>query len=262
MITLEILEIVLPAFATGLLCTALHAPLGIEVLKRGIVFIDLATAQVAGVAIVALNIWVTHPSWAGTQMAAFGAAGVFAFLFRWMERRMTDEQEAAIGSCFIVAASLTLLLLADSPFGGEKLEHVLSGQILFTSWPDLAAFLPVYLLVGGLWLGFPTLRVGQGFFLLFALAITASVQLLGVYVVFASLILPAMSGRRADGSYSLVRTFLSGSAAVIVGIVGSAAADLPAGPFLVLCFAVTAIVVRGVSHWLSNPVPPTVSRHT
>ena len=253
MINTEILEIVLPAFATGLLCTALHAPLGIEVLRRGIVFIDLATAQVAGVAIVALNIWVMDPSWAGTQVAAFGAAVAFAFLFRWIERTIPDEQEAAIGSCFIVAASVTLLLLVNSPHGGEKLEHILSGQILFTSWSDLAAFLPVYLLVAGLWLGYPALRTGQGFFLLFALAVTASVQLLGVYVVFASLILPAMAGRRADGSYNLWRALLSGGVAVIAGILASTAADLPAGPFLVLCFAVSAIVVRVMTHWMSRP---------
>ncbi len=260
MINPEILEIVVPAFATGLLCTVLHVPLGIEVLKRGIVFIDLATAQVAGVAIVALNLWVPNPSWIGTQISAFGAAAAFALLFRWMERNLTDEQEAAIGSCFIVAASLTLLLLSDIPHGGQELEHVLSGQILFITWSGLAVFLPVYLLVAGLWLGYPTLRGGQGFFLLFALAITASVQLLGVYVVFASLILPALAGRRADGSYSLVRSLLSGGAAVVVGVLGSAAADLPAGPFLVLCFAMSAAGVRAVSRWTLPPadrsVPP------
>lgn len=252
MINTEILEIVLPAFVTGLLCTALHVPLGIEVLKRGIVFIDLATAQVAGVAIVALNVWMMEPSWVGTQVAAFGAAAAFAFLFRWVEKTMPSEQEAVIGSCFIVAASVALLLLANNPHGGEELEHVLSGQILFTSWSDLAAFLPVYLLVAGLWIGYPALRAGQGFFLLFALAITASVQLLGVYVVFASLILPALAGRRADGSYSLWRAMLSGGVAVVVGILGSTAADLPAGPFLVPCFAVSAIVVRVVAHWTSR----------
>lgn len=97
------------------MCTALHAPLGIEVLRRGIVFIDLATTQVAGVAIVALKIWGMEPSWAGVQVAAFGASAVFAFLFRWVGKTMTVEQEAAIGSCFIVAASVTLLLLANSP---------------------------------------------------------------------------------------------------------------------------------------------------
>ncbi len=242
----------MPAFVTGLLCTALHAPLGIEVLKRGIVFIDLATAQVAGVAIVALNIWVMNPSWAVTQVAAFGAAAAFAFLFRWMEKVMPDEQEAAIGSCFIVAASVTLLLLANSPHGGEKLEHILSGQILFTSWANLTAFLPVYLLVAGLWLGYPKLRTGQGFFLLFALVVTASVQLLGVYVVFASLILPALAGRQADGSYSLWRAFVSGFLAVIVGIWASTAADLPAGPFLVLCYAVSAAMLRVGSYWTSR----------
>ncbi len=250
----------MPAFAAGLLCTALHAPLGIEVLKRGIVFIDLATAQVAGVAIVALNLWIAAPSWITTQFAAFGAALAFAILFRWIEKIMPAEQEAAIGSCFIVAASLTLLLLVDSPHGGEKLQHILSGQILFTSWTTLAAFIPVYLLVTGFWIGFPGLRTGQGFFVLFALAVTASVQLLGVYVVFASLILPGLAGRTLDGAYHLGRALCSGAIAVVVGIPVSTMADLPAGPVLVLCFTVSAIVFRLASHMMSRPAPGSPNR--
>ena len=184
-----------------------------------------------------------EPSWLLRQTASFGAGIGVALFFRWIERGMPEEQEAVIGSSFILAASLALLALADDPHGGEALRHLLSGQILFVSWGDIAAFLPVYGLVALVWIGVPGARGGTGFFVLFALAITASVQLVGVYVVFASLILPALAAR-AGGGYSLRRAFASGAAAVVAGVSISTAADLPAGPFLVVCFGVSALGTR------------------
>ena len=232
-----------PAFVVGLIVTVVHAPLGIEVLKRGIVFIDLATAQVVGLAIIVLGLWLDEPSWLVRQSTSFGAGIGIALFFRWIERKAPDEQEAVIGSCFILAASVALLVLADNPHGGEELRHVLSGQILFVEWGDIAAFVPVYGLVAALWFAVPRVRAGAGFFILFALAITASVQLVGVYVVFASLILPALAGRVAGG-YVLVRALASGIAAVVAAILISASVDLPAGPLLVVCFAVSAAATR------------------
>ena len=241
-----------PAFVVGLIVTAVHAPLGIEVLKRGIVFIDLATAQVVGLAIIVLGLWLEEPSWMVRQSTSFGAGIGIALFFRWIERKAPDEQEAVIGSCFILAASVALLVLADSPHGGEELRHVLSGQILFVDWSDIAGFVPIYGLVTALWLALPRMRAGAGFFILFALAVTASVQLVGVYVVFASLILPALAARGPTG-YVLARALASGFAAVVAAIVISAVADLPAGPFLVVCFAASAaatrVLHRGGGRW-------------
>ena len=230
--------------------SAIHAPLGIEVLKRGIVFIDLATAQIIGLALVLLGLVYDDPSWLLRQTASFGAGIGVALFFRWIERVMPEEQEAVIGSSFILAASLALLALANDPHGGEALRHLLSGQILFVSWSDIASFLPVYGLVALAWACIPRLRNGTGFFVLFALAITASVQLVGVYVVFASLILPALAARGREG-YSLRKAFASGAAAVVLGIAVSSVADLPAGPFLVVCFAASAVVAR-LPFWTGN----------
>ena len=233
---------------------AAHAPLGIEVLKRGIVFIDLATAQVVGLAVILLDIWLEEPSWIVRQGAAFGAGVAIALFFRWVERKSPDEQEAVIGSSFIVAASIALLALADDPHGGEALRHVLSGQILFVSWGDIASFLPVYGLFAALWCLAPRLRSGIGFFVLFALVVTASMQLVGVYVVFASLILPALAARAGRG-FILSRAFASGGAAVIAAVAISAAADLPAGPFLVVCLAASAVATRLLCRRM-RPLPP------
>ena len=200
------LDILAPGLVAGLIVLAAHAPLGIEVLKRGIVFIDLATAQVVGLALILLNLWLEDPFWIVHQGVSFGAGIAIALFFRWIERASPDEQEAVIGSSFIVAASLGLLVLANDPHGGEVLNEILSGQILFISWGDIAAFLPVYLLFMIAWFAVPRLQSGTGFFLLFALVITASVQLVGVYVVFASLILPALAARKEQGYILCVPT--------------------------------------------------------
>ncbi len=206
-------------------------------------FIDLAMAQVVGLVLILLGLWLEEPSWSIRQLASFAAGIGVALFFRWIERKTPDEQEAVIGSSFILAASAALLVLADEPHGGEELRHVLSGQILFVTWTDIASFLPVYAVVAVLWLALPRLRAGAGFFILFALAITASVQLIGVYMVFASLILPALAARSGTG-YVLWRALGSGAAAVAAAIAIATVADLPAGPFLVVCFAISAVATR------------------
>ena len=206
-------------------------------------FIDLATAQAVGLALILLGLWLEDPSWAARQAGAFGAGIGAALFFRRFERAAPAEQEAVIGGAFVVAASLALLALTSDPHGGEELRSVLSGQILFVSWRDIALFAPLYAAVLLVRLAFPAARGGTGFFVSFALVVTASVQLVGVYVVFASLILPALAARSGAG-YALGRALASGAVAVAAGVAISTAADLPAGPIMVVCFAVAAAAAR------------------
>lgn len=239
----EIIEISAPALAAGMMIALVHAPMGIEVLRRGIVFIDLAVAQIAGLCVVLVNLWLHDPEWWLTQTAAASAAIAAAIFFRWVERKFPREQEAIIGSCFILAASLALLALAGHPQGGEEIQHILSGQILFVSWVNILSFLPLFAIAFGLWYIAPTIRTGLPFFLTFALVVTASVQLVGVYVVFASLILPALAVNAMAGRNELAAT-LCGVSAVVVGISFSVVSDQPAGPILVFTLALAAIAFR------------------
>ncbi len=237
--SVEIIEIVGPAFAAGLLIIATHAPLGLEVLKRGIIFIDLAIAQIAGLGLIAANTLTHEPVWWQSQLAALCFALGGALFFHIIERKAPARQEAIIGCSFIVAASLALLLLANDPHGGEEVTHLLSGQILFVSWDHVAGHAPVYLGIIALWWLVPSLRRGIGFYVLFAAAITSSVQLVGVYVVFASLIMPAL----AAGSYKrpVAAALLNGWIGVTMGLVLSVITDLPAGPLLVITLAGTDV---------------------
>ncbi|MDO8931377.1 MAG: metal ABC transporter permease, partial [Rhodocyclaceae bacterium] len=179
-------------FAAGLLVLATHVPLGIEVLRRGIIFIDLAIAQVAALGVIAAHLleWDAPDSahGFGVQLAAAGAALAAAALLTWTERRWPEIQEALIGLLFVVAASLGILLLANNPHGGEHLKELLAGQILWVGWRPLLPVALLYALLLALWFGLRARMNATGFYLLFALAVTASVQLVGVFLVFASLI--------------------------------------------------------------------------
>jgi zinc/manganese transport system permease protein len=239
----ELISIVLPALTAGLIIALTHAPLGLEVLKRGIIFIDLAIAQFAGLGVVFANILWHEPVWWLTQSLALVFALSGAILFRFVEKKLPQEQEAIIGSSFVVAASVALLILSDNPHGGEEIQQLLSGQILFVSLQDVTMHAPIYGIILALWFFLPDkARQGNLFYLLFAIAVTSSVQLVGVYVVFASLILPAIAASPYKQKQAVA--WACGIGSVIVGISASIITDAPAGSVIVISYAMTALVIR------------------
>src|SRR5437868_12121089 len=190
------ISILLPALAAGLLVTSTHVPLGMQVLARGIVFIDLAIAQIAGCGVLlADQVGFEHEGIA-VQVAALAAALAGALLLTWTERIWPDVQEAVIGVVFVLAATGSLLLLASNVHGSEHLRDLLVGQILWAQPARLAWAAGVYALVLALWFGVGE-RLGRtGFYSLFAVVVTVSVQLVGVYLVFATLIVPPLATSR------------------------------------------------------------------
>ncbi len=240
-----------PACLAGLLVTAIHVPLGVQVLKRGIVFIDLAIAQIAGVGVVVGHFLGFETGWA-VQAFALAAALGGALLLTWSDKRTPDVQEAIIGVSFVLAACTTLLLLARNPHGGEHLSELLVGQILWTT-PDQLAYvgavygpLLVAIAVRPRWL-----QSRQTFYLLFAIVVTFSVQLIGIYLVFASLVVPALATRRL-GKRRLPIAYGVSILGYGTGIVLSAGTDLPTGP-LVVCTMIfiailTATLIRPSGH--------------
>jgi zinc/manganese transport system permease protein len=231
------LSILGPAMLAGLLVLATHVPMGREVLKRGIIFIDLAVAQISGLGVIAANRMHLELAGYGVELAAGAAALSGAFLLSWLEKRFPDVQEALIGVTFVLAASGGILLLAGDPHGGEQLKDLLVGQIL---WVNFSALVPVTLLyafVLALWFG-ARARLGRyGFYLLFALTVTASVQLVGVYLVFASLIVPAIATRALPLRPGLALAFGVGAVGYGLGILLSALLDLPTGAMIVWSLA-------------------------
>ena len=241
-------SIVWPALIAGLLITATHVPLGIQVLRRGIVFIDLAVAQIAGLGVVTADWLGFEPRGFAVQVAALAAALVGALLLNWTDKRWPDVQEAIIGVTFILAANVAILLLASNPHGAEHLKDLLVGQILWVGMGTLVIVAVLYAAILILWFGAGerTGRISEiwhaRFYLLFACAVTASVQLVGIYLVFTTLIVPALAtrafaGRRLGVGYAI------GAAAYAVGLGLSLVSDLPPGPLIVCCMTGLGLVV-------------------
>lgn len=236
------LGILLPALVAGLLVTATHVPLGIQVLGRGIVFIDLAIAQVAGVGVIFADWLGLEPQGWAVQAAAFAAAFAGALVLTWTEERWPEVQEAVIGTTFVLGASGALLLLAANPHGAEHLKDLLVGQILWVSWQRLLPVVLVYAIILSLWFGLRE-RIGRiGFYLLFAAAVTVSVQLVGLYLVFTTLILPALATHQVRRA-RLALCYLLSACGYALGLLGSALFDLPSGAVIVWAMALLALPV-------------------
>jgi zinc/manganese transport system permease protein len=240
------LSILLPAFAAGLLVTATHVPLGTQVLARGIVFIDLAIAQIAGCGVLFADQLGFEAEGAAVQIAALAAALGGALLLTWTERVFADVQEAVIGVVFVLAATGSVLLLASNVHGGEHLRDLLVGQILWTQPSRLLWIGAVYAAVLALWFGFND-RLGRaGFYALFAVVVTLSVQLVGLYLVFATLIVPPLATRRMTKN-RLPAAWALGAVGYALGLLLSTTADLPSGPMIVWVLVAVAVVVEGLS---------------
>lgn len=233
-------SILWPAFAAGLLVTMTHVPLGIQVLNRGIVFIDLAIAQIAGLGVILADFVGFEPQGWAVQVFALLAALAGALLLTWTDKRWPDVQEAVIGVSFVMAASGTLLLVASNPHGGEHLKELLVGQILWVSPAKLALVALVYAALMGMWFARRG-NVGRiGFYMLFACAVTISVQLVGLYLVFTTLIVPALATRRLQRRRVIMGYALS-AAGYALGLLISTLTDLPSGPAIVWVMTTLAI---------------------
>jgi zinc/manganese transport system permease protein len=226
----------------GLLVTATHVPLGIQVLSRGIVFIDLAVAQIAGLGVIFADTLGLDPHGWAVQASALSAALAGALILTWTEKLWPKVQEAVIGVTFVLASNAAILLLASNPRGAEHLKDLLIGQILWVN----PAGLPVEALIYGgilaIWFGFGK-RIGRvGFYTLFACAVTVSVQLVGLYLVFTTLIVPALATRRFT-RFRIAACYLLGASGYAVGLGLSLISDLPPGPLIVCTMTALGMIV-------------------
>jgi zinc/manganese transport system permease protein len=235
-------SIVLPALAAGALVVATHVPLGAQVLARGIVFIDLAIAQIAGCGVLLADALGFEPEGVAVQVAALAAALAGALLLTWTERRWPDVQEAIIGVVFVLAATAGVLFLASNVHGSEHLRDLLVGQILWVRPGTLGIVALVYAVLFVVWYTAQA-RVGRlGFYVLFACVVTISVQLVGVYLVFASLIVPPLATRRLVRA-RIAAAWALGLAGYVAGVAASVTFDWPTGPVIVWALAVLGIAV-------------------
>ncbi len=250
----DLLPILAVPLAAGLIVLMTHVPLGEQVLRRGIVFIDLAIAQIAALGAMIAASLLDEPWFvaAAGALTALAGAGLVAAL----GSRFPAWREAAIGLVYVGAAVIAILWISADPRGAHELAAMLSGDVLWVTWTGLAPlalvsalFLLLKATSGRTW------TVERGFYPWFAILVSLSVPLLGLYLVFATLIVPALL-RAVRPTLGTAATVAIGSGGYAAGLLVSVAADLPSGPCIVLALialAVIALAIAGNRHRSRRP---------
>jgi len=236
-----------PAFLAGALVLSTHVPLGQEVLKRGIIFIDIAIAQITALGVIAATIYGGELAFWQIQSIAALSAISGALLIHWLEHHYPHILEALIGLIFILAASGGLLLASHAPDSEALLNNLLVGQILWVSYQQLLWVSLLYIPLLFVWFIFKANQRPILFYIVFSLAVTASVQLVGIYLVFASLILPALASRHIKQvKNKLICSYTVGLAGYIFGLAASMIWDLPTGAITVWTLTVVVLLTTVV----------------
>lgn len=258
------LEVLAWPLVATLVLAAIHAWLGLHVLARGVIFVDLALAQVAalGVTVALLAGHAPHDAaayWYALGFTAAGAALLASFRERPRLLAAAIPQEALIGIVYAVAAALTVLVLERVPLGGEQIKALLVGSILAVTRDDVLRVGGLYAAIGLVhWLcrrPLAALSFGGGvararlwdfvFYLTFGVVVTSSVRIAGVLLVFAYLIVPAVVGAALASTPTrrLLAGWTVGGAASVVGLAASYHWDLPPGAAIVATLGATLLVV-------------------
>jgi zinc/manganese transport system permease protein len=260
---IDMLSFMAAPFAACLVLVGLHAYFGIHVIERRILFVDLAVAQFAALGAVVGFAFGQHPGELGSTLSSLAFAVIAAAIFALTRVRVEKlPQEAIIGITFVVASAVTILVADRAPEGAEHIKETLSGSLLWVTWPAVVKVLVVYALLGLFhWFlrsRFMLISMEPGeayrrgwnirwwdflFYLSFGVMITFSVEIGGILMVFAFLVIPAciaillhagMKARMAVG-------WAAGVVGSAIGLVGSYYLDMPTGPAVVVVLGVMLV---------------------
>ncbi|HEV8629193.1 MAG TPA: metal ABC transporter permease [Thermoanaerobaculia bacterium] len=269
---MSIFELLLPAFVASLILTGIHAYLGVHVVERGVIFVDLSLAQIAALGTTAAYLagYDLHSSAAYLFSLGFTFLGAAIFAFTRVHRKTRIPQEAIIGIVYAVSAALAILVMSKATQETEHLKEMLVGNILSVTWPELAKTAVLYALVGVFHYIFrerflvismneeEAERRGWNvrwwdflFYVSFGFVVTSSVAIAGVLLVFCFLIVPSVTAmlfaRRLGPRLAI--GWLMGAVVSAGGVALSFVVDLPTGATIVATFGVTLLLIA-VARWL------------
>lgn len=260
-------SLILAPLAAALVILAINAYFGLHVIRRGVIFVDLAFAQVAalgGTVAMLLGAEAGTPIGIGFTFL-FTLLGALIFSFTRLEDSQVP-QEAIIGITYVVASAAVLLLASFTAEGAEHVKETLTGSLIWVTWPTVAKIAGVYALIGlfhyalrGRMLDITfrpdkvkRLRLWDFiFYVTFGIAITFSVNLAGVLLIFSTLVIPATIAFLFVERFgpALLLAWATGAVAVVGGLVVSFSMDIVTGPVLVCAFGlvlILAAIVRAV----------------
>jgi len=260
-------QILLPAFVASLILTGIHAYLGVHVVERGVIFVDLSLAQIAalGTTVAYLAGFDLHTGF-GAYLFSLGFTFIGAAIFSFIRSRERTRipQEAVIGIVYAVSAAVAILVMSKATQETEHLKEMLVGNILSVSWPELGKTAVLYALVGAFHFGFrrkfllisldepEAERRGLNvrlwdllFYMSFGFVVTSSVAIAGVLLVFCFLIVPSVAAMLFSERLG-VRLAIGWTMGAVVsagGVALSFVLDLPTGATIVATFGGTLLLL-------------------
>jgi len=273
---MSIADLLLPAFVASLILTGIHAYLGVHVVERGVIFVDLSLAQIAalGTTVAYLMGNDLHSGTAYFYSLGFTFLGAAIFSFSRVHHRTRIPQEAVIGIVYAVSAAIAILVMSKATQETEHLKEMLVGNILSVTWPELFKTAVLYSLVGVFHFVFRnrfllmSLNEAEAerrgwnlrfwdflFYVSFGFVVTSSVAIAGVLLVFCFLIVPSVTamlfserlGPRLAIGWSMGALVSAG------GVALSYALDLPTGATIVGTFGITLLIVAGFRRAFRSP---------
>ncbi len=266
---MTIFELLLPAFVASLILTGIHAYLGVHVVERGVIFVDLSLAQIAalGTTVAYLFGHDLHslPAWLFSLGFTFLGAAVFAFTRPHHDTRI--PQEAVIGIAYAVSAAVAILVMSKATAETEHLKEMLVGNILSVTWGELGKTAVLYALVGLFHYFFrrrfllismneaEAERLGWNvrfwdflFYVSFGFVVTSSVAIAGVLLVFCFLIVPSVTAMLFTERLGprLAIGWTMGALVSAGGVAFSFVLDLPTGATIVATFGLALMVTAGL----------------
>jgi len=267
----------IPPTVAALVILSIHAYLGLHVIGREVIFVDLAFAQIAALGTtVAFLAGFDHGSTASLVLSlAFTSMGALVFSFTRMERSPVP-QEAIIGITFVLASATVILLSGFTAEGTEHLRETMTGTLIWVDWPTIAEMAAVYAAVGAfhfllrrrfLEVTFAPERARNVrfwdflFYTSFGIVIAYSVEIAGVLMVFSTLVIPAVIAFLFTSRFgaALALAWGSGSLAVVAGIGASFYWDVATGPLLVCSFGIVLILAAILRAVLGIAPPDAIS---
>ena len=266
------LDLMLAPIAAGLVILALHCYLGLHVIARGVIFVDLAFAQIAALGTtVGLMVGVEHGTPTSVAFSiGFTMIGALIFSFSRLERTVVP-QEAIIGITYVVASAAVILIAGFTAEGAEHVAETMTGTLIWITWPQIGHMAVVYAFLGVFYYVFRHRFIALSmhdetvsrarlwdfiFYVAFGVVITFSVAIAGVLMVFSALVIPAVVALLFTSRFlkALVLAWVVGTAALVAGVVASFLWDVATGPLLVCTFGL-ALILALLVRWATGARP-------
>lgn len=255
------------AALAALVLAGIHAYLGFHIVRRGVLFVDLALAQMAALGVALAVVLGREHDEVGAYLLALGMTMLGAALFAWLRGRARHAPlEAFIGIVFATAQALAFLLLEKSPSGAEHMKETLVGSLFTVSPHQIAVVAGLYAVVGfvHVLLRKPFLEITNDpvgaqargrkvfwwdflFYATFGVVVTSAVQIAGVLLVFGFLVIPAVAGVLATSRTGLALAigWVFAFVASVGGLLVSVTLDLPAAPSILVTLTALLVVQGG-----------------